>query len=388
MDTAHFIILHCCHHRDKHTYILIMGVLHMNKGEGETSYAKNSQLQKKIISVGSSMMEAAILNILLEVQPKSMGVADLGCSSGPNSLTAISQMIHTVVTASKKIGLPAIPELRVSLNDLPGNDFNEVFKSLTEIYKNVKHDYGFEGCYVWGLPGSFYGRLFPARSLHFVHSSSSLHWLSQVPLGLEPRVGTHLNKENIYISKSSSKSVVKAYQQQFHEDFSLFLRSRAKEMVSKGRMVLSFMGRRSPTPCADEACYQWELLARALMSLALDGHVKKEKIDSFNAPYYAPSVEEVKREVENDGSFVVDGVEAFEIEWDDGYSTDDFKLSSGNRVAKTIRAVVEPMLESHFHLGAETMDELFRRYAKIIDDCFSETKFKYINLVISFVRKD
>ncbi|KAI3807325.1 hypothetical protein L1987_23251 [Smallanthus sonchifolius] len=123
-------------------------------------------------------MEAAILNIILEVQPKSMGVEDLGCSSGQNSLTAVSQIMHKVVTASQKIGLP-IPELRVSLNDLPGNDFNEIFKSLLELYKNVKNDYGFEGRYIWGLPGSFYGNLFPAHSLHSVHSSSSLHWLSQ-----------------------------------------------------------------------------------------------------------------------------------------------------------------------------------------------------------------
>ncbi|KAJ0604346.1 putative jasmonate O-methyltransferase [Helianthus annuus] len=57
-------------------------------------------------------------------------------------------------------------------------------------------------------------------------------------------------------------SVIKAHQQQFHDNFLLFFRSRAKEMVSKGQMVLSFMGRRSPNPCAYEACYQWELLTR------------------------------------------------------------------------------------------------------------------------------
>ncbi|KAI7734932.1 hypothetical protein M8C21_019820 [Ambrosia artemisiifolia] len=362
-----------------------MHVLHMNIGEGETSYAKNSLLQKKIISVGNSMIGTAIFNILLEVQPKSMGVADLGCSSGPNALTAVSQIIHIVDAATHQLGLP-IPELRVSLNDLPGNDFNNVFKLLPEVYNRWKNDYDIEDCYVWGQPGSFYGRLFPAHSLHFVHSSSSLHWLSQVPSGLEIRGGTHLNKDKLYISKSSSTSVIKAYQQQFHEDFSIFLRSRAKEMVSKGRMVLSLMGRRSPNPCVDEACYQWELLARALMSLSLDGLVDKEKIDSFNAPYYAPSPEEVRREVEIEGSFVVVDVEAFEIEWDDG-DWSSHKISSGNRVAKTIRAVVEPMLETHFHLGPGIMDELFRRYAKIIDDCFSERKLKYINLVISFMRK-
>ncbi|KAI7725530.1 hypothetical protein M8C21_029575, partial [Ambrosia artemisiifolia] len=259
---------------------------------------------KKIISIGGSMMEAAIFNILSEVKPNSIGVADLGCSSGPNALTAVSQIIHIVDAASQRLGLP-VPEIRVSLNDLPGNDFNDVFKSLPEFYKKLKNDYGIDDCYVWGMPGSFYGNLFPARSLHFVHSSSSLHWLSQFSVTYLPTRGL----------------------------------------------------------------------------------VEKEKIDSFNAPYYAPSLEEVKYEAGNEGSFVIVDVEAFEIEWDDGDWT-SMNISSGNRVAKTIRAVVEPMLESHFHLGHEMMNELFIRYAKIIDDCFSETKLKYINLVISFMRKD
>ncbi|KAJ9559995.1 hypothetical protein OSB04_005155 [Centaurea solstitialis] len=340
-----------------------MPVLHMNKGEGETSYAKNSLIQRKIISVGSSLLESTIVNILYEIEPTSMGVADLGCSSGPNSLTVVSQIVNMVQAASHRMGR-VVPELRVSLNDLPGNDFNYVFQSYQS---------------------SFYGRLFPSHSLHFVHSSSSLHWLSKVPSGLELSVGTHLNKEKLYISKSSPKSVVEAYQQQFHVDFSLFLRSRAKEVIAKGHMVLSFMGRRSPDPCADEACYQWELLARALMSMAIDGLVEKESIDSFNAPYYAPSIEEVQYEVEKEGSFVVNCAEAFEIEWDGGDSS-DLKESSGTRVAKTIRAVVEPMMESHFHLGEKMMDELFMRYAKIIDSY--RKRFQYINLLISFMRKD
>ncbi|KAF5817955.1 putative caffeine synthase [Helianthus annuus] len=48
------------------------------------------------------------------------------------------------------------------------------------------------------------------------------------------------------------------------------------------------------------------------------GLVEKEKIDSFNAPYYAPSPEEVKCQVENEGSFVVVDVKSFGIEWDAG----------------------------------------------------------------------
>ncbi|MFS7890189.1 putative jasmonate O-methyltransferase [Helianthus anomalus] len=73
-------------------------------------------------------------------------------------------------------------------------------------------------------------------------------------------------------------------------------------------------------------------------------------------------------------------------EWDAGDWT-NCKISSGNRVSKTIRAVVEPMFENHFHLGVEMMDELFRRYAKIIDDYFLETKFNYINFSHFFREK-
>ncbi|KAJ9559996.1 hypothetical protein OSB04_005156 [Centaurea solstitialis] len=364
-----------------------MQVLHMNKGEGETSYAKNSLIQKKIILVGSSMLESSIVNILREIEPTSMGVADLGCSSGPNSLTVVSQIVHMVQAASHQMGR-VVPELRISLNDLPSNDFNYVFQSLPELYKKLKHDYNIEGnCYIWGLPGSFYGRLFPSHSLHLVHSSSSLHWLSKVPSGLEPSVRTHLNKENIYISKSSSASVVEAYQQQFHKDFSLFLGCRAKEVIAKGRMVLSFMGRQSPDPCADEACYQWELLAYALMSMATEGLMEKESIDSFNVPYYASTIEEVQHEVEREGSFVVNCVEALEIEWD-SVDPSDLKESSGTLAAKTMRAVAEPMIKTHFHLGEEMTDELFMRYAKIIDGCFFKKRFRYINLFVSLVKKD
>ncbi|KAJ9559994.1 hypothetical protein OSB04_005154 [Centaurea solstitialis] len=349
-----------------------MQVFHMNKGAGKTSYARNSLTQRKIISINSSMVESAIVAILCEIEPTSMGVADLGCSSGPNSLIVVSQIVHIVQAASHRMGR-VVPELRVSLNDLPDNDFNYVFQSLPELYKKLKQDCGIEGnYYIWGVPGSFYGRLFPSHSLHFVHSSTSLHWLSKVPSGLELSVGIHLNKENIYIAKNSSPGVVKAYQQQFHEDFSLFLRSRAKEVIAKGRRG------------ADEDFYHWEFLAHALMSMAIDGLVEKESIDSFNIPYYAPSIEEVQDEVEKEGSFVISCVEVFEIEYDDGDSS-DLKESRGTRVTKSIRAVVEPMIESHFHLGEETMDELFMRCAKIVND--DKNRFQFTSLLISVVRK-
>ncbi|KAK4429285.1 Jasmonate O-methyltransferase [Sesamum alatum] len=208
----------------------------------------------------------------------------------------------------------------------------------------------------------------------------------QVPPALCTKAGKHLNKGKIYISKTSPPSVLKAYLSQFQTDFFAFLRSRAAEMVAGGGMLLSFNGRSSPDAAAEVGFHQWELLSQALM----------KKIDSFNAPYYAPSAEEVANIVEEEGSFIINHLQEFEIDWDGG-STDNNdddnnnnvvngfeNLSRGRRVAKIVRAVVEPMVESHF--GRDIMDELFRRYGEVVDHYMSKTRAKNINLILSVTR--
>lgn len=126
----------------------------------------------------------------------------------------------------------------------------------------------------------------------------------------------------------------------------------------------------------------------------MQGVIEEERIDSFNAPYYAPSPEEVRRVIEDEGSFLVNHLEAFEVDWNEGSSTDHDsnddgevlveKLSRGQQVAKTVRAVVEPMLVAHF--GRQIMDPLFPTYGQLVDDYFSKTVAKHFNLVISLTR--
>ncbi|KAK4429286.1 Jasmonate O-methyltransferase [Sesamum alatum] len=111
----------------------------------------------------------------LPAQTMGIGIADLGCSSGPNTVMVISEIISKIYETCSQMGI-SLPELRVSLNDLPGNDFNGIFVLLPELYRNLEKEKGVgpEGCFISGVAGSFYGRLFPRKSLHFVHSSSSL----------------------------------------------------------------------------------------------------------------------------------------------------------------------------------------------------------------------
>ncbi|KAK9099137.1 hypothetical protein Syun_026182 [Stephania yunnanensis] len=117
-------------------------VLHMNGGEGEASYASNSSLQRAVITMVKPILEETILDLVSDeafLASKVLCIADLGCSSGPNSLSVISHIVDTITTTCHKQHRQP-PEFQVLLNDLPGNDFNTVFKSLPSFYDKLKRE--------------------------------------------------------------------------------------------------------------------------------------------------------------------------------------------------------------------------------------------------------
>ncbi|KAI3813555.1 hypothetical protein L1987_18281 [Smallanthus sonchifolius] len=116
--------------------------------------------------------------------PESLRIADLGCSCGQNTISTIREIVETIDKTALKFSLSP-PEYRVYLNDLPTNDFNAVFKILPDFYKELETERRLRcqklesSIYIGGYPGTFYGRLFPNKCLHFISSSYSLHWLSR-----------------------------------------------------------------------------------------------------------------------------------------------------------------------------------------------------------------
>ncbi|XXG84513.1 hypothetical protein AAC387_Pa10g2015 [Persea americana] len=371
----------------------VLQVLHMNGGTNKTSYSNNSALQRKAISIGKPIIEEAVQSLYCKTFPKNfLGIADLGCSSGPNTLLVVSNIINTIAHKCRQHSHP-LPELLVFFNDLPGNDFNSIFKSLTTFHQKLKEDNGedFGPCFIGGVPGSFYGRLFPSRTLHFIHSSYSLMWLSQVPPELDSEAGNMSNRGNIYMAESSPPGVFRAYLEQFQKDFFLFLRSRSEEMVTGGRMVITLLGRASADPSSRECCYIWELLAKALNDMVSQGLIKEDKLDSFNVPQYTPSPPEVEALIKLEGSFIIHRLETYAVSWDPDQdktihqSLGFDQLKTGEKVAKYMRAVAEPLLTSHF--GEAIIDDLFERYKDIVSEYMEREDAKFINLVSSIERK-
>ncbi|CAN1225644.1 Probable methyltransferase TCM_000336 [Linum perenne] len=94
----------------------------------------------------------------------------------------------------------------------------------------------------------------------------------QVPPGLYDEHGKSINKGNIYIAESSPSVVSHAYVNQFQADFTMFLRSRAVELVTGGRMVMILTGRIGHDHVDRGNSLLWKLLSSSLAILASQVH--------------------------------------------------------------------------------------------------------------------
>ncbi|CAF2036232.1 unnamed protein product [Brassica napus] len=359
----------------------LVGILSMRGGDGHNSYSTNSLLQRRVLSMTKPILVKNTKEMMKNLDfPKCIKLADLGCSSGQNTFTVMSDIVNTIIALCEESNKNP-PEIDCCLNDLSGNDFNMTFKFLTFFNDKLTSKIP---CFVSGVPGSFYSRLFPRKSLHFVHSNYSLHYLSKVPDGLEK------NKMSVYITGSSLPSEHKAYLNQFQKDFTTFLRMRSEEMVSNGRMVLTLIGRKTlDDPLYRDCCHWLTLLSDSLRDLVFEGLVSASKVSSFKVPFYDPNGDEVKELIRNEGSFMVNDLETHIF--DLGLSNEEYGLQSdrakaGEKEANCIRAVTETMLVAHFG-DAINIATLFEKYAHHVSQHASCKNKTSVSLVVSLIRK-
>ncbi|PIA36697.1 hypothetical protein AQUCO_03300129v1 [Aquilegia coerulea] len=298
----------------------------MTPGHGNTSYALNSEYQKMLILKTKLFVEEAITDLYCKSFPtKSLTIADLGCSSGPNSLLVISEIIEAV---------------------------DSKCRTLVRTYVRPSKQRTIS---VWG-------RTYAVSTY--------------VPPGIEN------NKGHVYIAATSPPSVHQAYFTQFQRDFKLFLSSRSQEITTGGRMVITRIGRRNLDSFSEECWDGWELLAKSLGDMVSEGHIEEAKLDSFNLPWYAPSLDEVRAAIQDEKSFHLNLVEIM----DDSRMKDMVgdKLNNGPAMARFMRAVTESMLVSHF--GDKILEDLFHKFAEYLNGYLKEHPV-YINLVMTMTKK-
>ncbi|XP_071939941.1 probable caffeine synthase MTL2 [Coffea arabica] len=203
------------------------------------------------------------------------------------------------------------------------------------------------------MPGSFYGRPFPDNSMHFIHSSYSLHWLSQVPSGLVTEEGLPLNKGNIYIGKTSPKNVHDAYLDQFDRDFTNFLSARADELVF-GEHLFVTLAPKIDDPVAYNV---QDLLGMTMIDMVSEGRIEEKALDTFNLPHYRPSLEEVKAIIEKNRALKIRYLDTIQLRVIGAGAADCGKgyvfntNTNAKYRARSLRATYEPIFQAHFGEG-------------------------------------
>ncbi|KAG2323851.1 hypothetical protein Bca52824_006579 [Brassica carinata] len=208
----------------------------MNGGDGPSSYARNSAYQRGAIEAAGALLREEIhkrLDLANHTR-SSFTIADFGCSSGPNTLLAIDIIIQALLHKfSSSTADVKTPEFQVFLNDLSHSDFNALFALLPP---QSQRPY-----FVAGVPGSFYGNLFPKASLNLAHSSCALNWLSDLPPELTDTTSPAHNRGRIFYTGASAE-VAQAYSCQFKKDIKSFLVARSRELAEDGLMALIVPG--------------------------------------------------------------------------------------------------------------------------------------------------
>ncbi|KAE8670606.1 hypothetical protein F3Y22_tig00112114pilonHSYRG00012 [Hibiscus syriacus] len=246
-----------------------------------------------------------------------------------------------------------LPEFEVILNDFPENDFNSVFKSFPGFIERLKKEKGDmvkERCYIGVVAGSFYHRLLEA---------STLCILPMCCIGCQcwgGEQGEHMH------GKIKSSQCCQSLCTAISERLTNFLSMRSKYIIPQGRMVLTFTARKTPNPSNED--YGLELVAISLLDLVAQGVVKEADVDSFNLPLYAPCKEEVAEIVEREGSFEIEELRVFVncLNRDEEQRNRDLGFNINMQMGKTMRAVLEPMICSHF--VDAIIDELFIKFAE------------------------
>ncbi|MCW5871320.1 MAG: hypothetical protein KIS61_28960, partial [Candidatus Eremiobacteraeota bacterium] len=180
--------------------------------KGDGFYDQHSQVQEQFILSSQDLIEEAARAIPLP-ENGPIGLADLGCSEGKNSLMLMRKLTQLVRQRSQQ-------PLMITHNDLPANNWNGFFRNLTPYGPNI-----------WAQANatSFFQPVVPPGTLHIACCYSTVHWLSQLPPVPNP------NGVLFALMEPQSRKVLV---DQAARDWEAFLQARAEELVPGGRLII------------------------------------------------------------------------------------------------------------------------------------------------------
>ncbi|CAM6098413.1 unnamed protein product [Calypogeia fissa] len=325
-------------------------------GDGDESYGKNSELQASYASeVRQAALSEALERVTLPSEGRPVIVADLGSSSGPNA-------VNNVVLIVEKLRhrLPQNAEFQAFFNDLPSTDFNTLFQHICK-------DPRAKNVFATGLPGSFYGRLFPQSSVHVFHTASCLHWLSEIPHGVLSKDFSANGRANPPTKHPPSPLAMQApFKEQAALDLKNFLLARAAELVPGGLLFMLFGGR-LPSEPKNPGDKLWVELHEIFSDLVQEGLLTQQQQDTFRFPVYHRRTEDLREAIASCTSLF--SVLTAKMHEHENNVNKLFPTSKPSEIAKKIMTSHKAVFNSIFeaHIGKEVTEIFWKRYEKLAE---------------------
>ncbi|XP_065857414.1 loganic acid O-methyltransferase-like [Euphorbia lathyris] len=292
-------------------------------------------------------------------------VADLGCAVGPNTFSCMQDIID-VVKHKYQTQCPnsSMPEFQVLFNDQTSNDFNTLFATLPP-----EREY-----FTAGVPGSFYGRLFPESSIHVAQCNYALHWLLEEPEELQDMNSPAWNKGRIHYT-SAPEAVVKAYADQWAKGFNDFLNARSKEIMAGGILIIIMPSIPDDVPYSQVPNgILFDFLTSILLDMAQKGMIREEEVDAFNLPLYAAPPGEIGELIEKNGYF---NIESIGLTNPSPWLKDDVHVDLNDYLRHT-RAAWESIFFKHFSTTIVT--QIFERLRLKLPEIIEPIEKAYRNI--------
>jgi hypothetical protein len=241
---------------------------------GKGFYNENSRVQQTASAFALPLLAEAADTAPLPAGREPFVVADYGSSQGRNSLLPMRTVVERIRRRDADVPIEVVH------NDLPDNDFSELFRTVAT--SDQSYLVGATRTFSYAVGRSFFERIFPEAQVRVGWSAIAAHWLSRTV----PSAPNH----NWCPRDAGRHSEVAA--EQAAQDWHQFLEHRAHEMVAGARLIVVVaqaddLGERGGDGYLN-------LLNRVLQATVDDGILRPEEVARVSIATYFRTAEELR----------------------------------------------------------------------------------------------
>ncbi|HAH48835.1 MAG TPA: cyclopropane-fatty-acyl-phospholipid synthase [Planctomycetaceae bacterium] len=353
--------------------------------KGGGYYDANSREQRSASQSFLPWLETAIAE-LPEPPPhqQSWNLLDIGSSEGANAIFTTERLITALL---KKNDLP----VWAFFDDLPTNDFNQMFLNLFPAGKPVITD---NNVYAAAIGGSAFGRLVPPASLHLATTFNAIGFfetrpvaslpgfiLPMMPNPQAPREGVQVTEEELI-----------PFQKQAHQDLCHFYRARAAELVPGGKLLVQIFGRNEIHSTGHGIS---DVLSDALLDFVEADMLSRAFYEEFLFPASYRNTAELIEPLENvpelKAAFRIDQVDARDVPvpFNEAFTANGDRAAWARSYTGFLRAFTEPVLAAALpdKLPQEnTVEKIYQRIERLLQDHPDRYEFHFISIATLLTR--